>query len=167
MSLECQPHRIFRCLQSGNSSVGRARPCQGRGREFESRFPLQVLKGALTKRLCSGLQIRLVRFDSGTRLHLFLFHLPFCFISLLLLPKRSTLMSANPCLGLPRHDSNKPSRDGLLVVGSDAFNRLGQTGNFSGLLGGAFRKQLIEITARAFLHAIFLFHRFNQGPNGG
>ena len=25
--------------------------------------------GALTKRLCSGLQIRLVRFDSGTRLH--------------------------------------------------------------------------------------------------
>jgi len=24
----------------GNSSVGRARPCQGRGREFESRFPL-------------------------------------------------------------------------------------------------------------------------------
>jgi len=84
-----------------------------------------------------------------------------------LLPKRSTLMSANPCLGLPRHDSNKPSRDGLLVVGSDAFNRLGQTGNFSGLLGGAFRKQLIEITARAFLHAIFLFHRFNQGPNGG
>lgn len=29
---------------SGNSSVGRARPCQGRGREFESRFPLQILK---------------------------------------------------------------------------------------------------------------------------
>src|SRR5690606_40907921 len=28
-------------LLSGNSSVGRARPCQGRGREFESRFPLQ------------------------------------------------------------------------------------------------------------------------------
>ena len=27
----------------GNSSVGRARPCQGRGREFESRFPLQSL----------------------------------------------------------------------------------------------------------------------------
>ncbi len=26
---------------SGNSSVGRARPCQGRCREFESRFPLQ------------------------------------------------------------------------------------------------------------------------------
>src|SRR5690606_7804729 len=28
--------------KSGNSSVGRARPCQGRGREFESRFPLQI-----------------------------------------------------------------------------------------------------------------------------
>ena len=27
--------------ECGNSSVGRARPCQGRGREFESRFPLQ------------------------------------------------------------------------------------------------------------------------------
>lgn len=32
---------------SGNSSVGRARPCQGRGREFESRFPLQILKNSL------------------------------------------------------------------------------------------------------------------------
>jgi len=31
-------HSRLRC---GNSSVGRARPCQGRGREFESRFPLQ------------------------------------------------------------------------------------------------------------------------------
>jgi hypothetical protein len=28
----------------GNSSVGRARPCQGRGREFESRFPLHFIK---------------------------------------------------------------------------------------------------------------------------
>ncbi len=26
---------------SGSSSVGRARPCQGRGREFESRLPLK------------------------------------------------------------------------------------------------------------------------------
>ena len=26
-----------------NSSVGRARPCQGRGRGFESRFSLEVL----------------------------------------------------------------------------------------------------------------------------
>ncbi len=31
----------FRFLR-GNSSVGRARPCQGRGREFESRFPLHI-----------------------------------------------------------------------------------------------------------------------------
>ena len=28
---------------SGSSSVGRAQPCQGWGREFESRFPLKVL----------------------------------------------------------------------------------------------------------------------------
>ena len=27
----------------GNSSVGRAQPCQGWGREFESRFPLIIL----------------------------------------------------------------------------------------------------------------------------
>jgi hypothetical protein len=33
----------------GNSSVGRARPCQGRGREFESRFPLQILKTSFTR----------------------------------------------------------------------------------------------------------------------
>jgi hypothetical protein len=31
----------MRTIFCGNSSVGRARPCQGRGREFESRFPLQ------------------------------------------------------------------------------------------------------------------------------
>ena len=30
--------------QRGNSSVGRARPCQGRGREFESRFPLHFVE---------------------------------------------------------------------------------------------------------------------------
>ena len=28
----------------GNSSVGRAQPCQGWGREFESRFPLLIIK---------------------------------------------------------------------------------------------------------------------------
>ena len=38
--------RKFIC---GNSSVGRARPCQGRGREFESRLPLQCI----TKQLLS------------------------------------------------------------------------------------------------------------------
>jgi hypothetical protein len=31
-------------MSSGNSSVGRARPCQGRGRGFESRFPLNFKK---------------------------------------------------------------------------------------------------------------------------
>ena len=33
-------------VDCGNSSVGRARPCQGRGREFESRLPLSFLKRA-------------------------------------------------------------------------------------------------------------------------
>jgi hypothetical protein len=43
-----------RCAVScGNSSVGRARPCQGRGREFESRFPLQISAEAPIER--SGL----------------------------------------------------------------------------------------------------------------
>ncbi len=32
----------LRVPKRGNSSVGRARPCQGRGREFESRFPLKI-----------------------------------------------------------------------------------------------------------------------------
>ena len=31
----------------GNSSVGRAQPCQGWGREFESRFPLSFFKRML------------------------------------------------------------------------------------------------------------------------
>ena len=76
----------------GNSSVGRARPCQGRGREFESRFPLQfwthvqtkprsrgfvvfsrdrgmnpavdTSSGRVAEWLCSGLQIRVRRFNS-------------------------------------------------------------------------------------------------------
>ena len=39
--LTCRDHVLECALPSGNSSVGRARPCQGRGREFESRFPLQ------------------------------------------------------------------------------------------------------------------------------
>ena len=33
----------------GNSSVGRAQPCQGWGREFESRFPLQNSKSLSRK----------------------------------------------------------------------------------------------------------------------
>ena len=35
-------HSLLAKKECGNSSVGRARPCQGRGREFESRFPLKV-----------------------------------------------------------------------------------------------------------------------------
>jgi hypothetical protein len=36
----------------GNSSVGRARPCQGRGREFESRFPLQIIANRRVNFVC-------------------------------------------------------------------------------------------------------------------
>ena len=83
-------------LSRGNSSVGRARPCQGRGRGFESLFPLQIKnktsdsRGFVVLRLahvrigtalpvtpsgrvaewsCSGLQSRVRRFDSGPGLH--------------------------------------------------------------------------------------------------
>ena len=71
----------FSLRPCGNSSVGRAIPCQGIGREFEPLFPLQVFEkgskcfpflseffGAIANRLCNGLQIRLARFDSGSRL---------------------------------------------------------------------------------------------------
>ena len=34
-----------------NSSVGRARPCQGRGRGFESRFSLKTISGNLHAKL--------------------------------------------------------------------------------------------------------------------
>ena len=44
---------IFRGLRCGNSSVGRARPCQGRGREFESRFPLQIKEPRSIRGLCT------------------------------------------------------------------------------------------------------------------
>ena len=72
---------ILSRLRCGNSSVGRAIPCQGIGREFEPLFPLQVMSkgkpplpffvrvfGAIANRLCNGLQIRLAQFDSGSRL---------------------------------------------------------------------------------------------------
>ena len=39
-------------LRRGNSSVGRARPCQGRGREFESRFPLHLWRNLGSPRFC-------------------------------------------------------------------------------------------------------------------
>ena len=81
------------CGSRGNSSVGRARPCQGRGREFESRFPLQFsyrnlghprfcffeatslswrvsqTDGQVAEWSCSGLQSRVRRFDSDLGLH--------------------------------------------------------------------------------------------------
>ena len=44
---------IFRRKMCGNSSVGRAQPCQGWGREFESRFPLQFRFGCEIKP-CQG-----------------------------------------------------------------------------------------------------------------
>lgn len=37
---------IFAVAKCENSSVGRARPCQGRGREFESRFSLFFITNA-------------------------------------------------------------------------------------------------------------------------
>ena len=47
--------------QCGNSSVGRARPCQGRGREFEPRFPLYTEKvcpgGGMVDALVSGASV--------------------------------------------------------------------------------------------------------------
>lgn len=60
-------------LRCGHSLVGKARPCQGRDRGFESRCPLEAsssptLYGGLAKRLGSGLQSRLDEFDSRTHL---------------------------------------------------------------------------------------------------
>ena len=42
VSWEFESPSLHRCffVCCGNSSVGRAQPCQGWGREFESRFPL-------------------------------------------------------------------------------------------------------------------------------
>ena len=36
-------HTLYFIVLGGNSSVGRARPCQGRGRGSESRLPLNIL----------------------------------------------------------------------------------------------------------------------------
>ncbi len=93
----------------GNSSVGRAQPCQGWGRRFEPGFPLQILSrclggksmpasisgrftfswigltkrcyGAVAEWWCSGLQIRQRRFDSDPRLHTWSQALPACRVS--------------------------------------------------------------------------------------
>ena len=44
---ESPPLHKDKFLFCGNSSVGRAQPCQGWGREFKSRLPLKVLNKAL------------------------------------------------------------------------------------------------------------------------
>ena len=41
----------------GNSSVGRARPCQGRGREFESRLPLFDILNYIEEILLNNAQV--------------------------------------------------------------------------------------------------------------
>ena len=41
IEFEVSRYLLSKC---GNSSVGRARPCQGRGREFEPRLPLFFLE---------------------------------------------------------------------------------------------------------------------------
>ncbi len=47
--------RICNSPVSGNSSVGRAQPCQGWGREFESRFPLQIaIETSVTSEVSAG-----------------------------------------------------------------------------------------------------------------
>ena len=48
----------------GNSSVGRAQPCQGWGRGFESRFPLTDLKSGNTRFFCIRVNI-VYRPDGG------------------------------------------------------------------------------------------------------
>ena len=40
----CNPETPIGITKCGNSSVGRAQPCQGWGREFKSRFPLSEQK---------------------------------------------------------------------------------------------------------------------------
>ena len=52
--LTLQRKRDVKC---GNSSVGRARPCQGRGREFESRLPLFDILNCLEEFLLNNAQV--------------------------------------------------------------------------------------------------------------
>ena len=40
---DTEKHLSQAAAECGNSSVGRASPCQGGGREFESRFPLHIV----------------------------------------------------------------------------------------------------------------------------
>ena len=45
---------LTRGFSGGNSSVGRAQPCQGWGREFESRLPLHILNNTKDRRSLSS-----------------------------------------------------------------------------------------------------------------
>ena len=74
----CAPRPLGSRKARGRGSVGRASPCQGEGRGFESRRPLgvglvpaatrPVLTGGVAERRGNGLQIRVHGFKS--RLHL-------------------------------------------------------------------------------------------------
>jgi four helix bundle protein len=75
------------CKYCESSSVGRAQPCQGWGREFESRLPLKLKKSARMVELvdtpdlkscaCMGVRVQVpLRVQSGTNwkfLHLYRF----------------------------------------------------------------------------------------------
>ena len=69
---EPQPNLAQNRRFCGNSSVGRAQPCQGWGREFESRFPLQFqphFGGAIFVYIrllcCFGVTVAPFRSESG------------------------------------------------------------------------------------------------------
>ena len=51
---------------SGNSSVGRAQPCQGWGREFESRFPLSFFQVTCRPGWQSGYAAACKAVDAGS-----------------------------------------------------------------------------------------------------
>ena len=71
---------------SGTSSDGRSRPCQGRGHEFEPRYPLQISNSASARRYATRSQARFEwPFAEGHR-YLVLAHNfpPRCFYSIFL-----------------------------------------------------------------------------------
>ena len=81
------PEAVRWRAQRGNSSVGRARPCQGRGRGFESLFPLQIFNarvliarvqtgpargallfpGCICRAACAGLHSRSMLWNNADR----------------------------------------------------------------------------------------------------
>ena len=70
---EAETQTVRKCYSSGCSSAGRAPPCQGGCREFESRQPLvghrSVFHGGVAERRGNGLQIRAHGFESRSHLH--------------------------------------------------------------------------------------------------